>query len=148
MNATKVFLTIACYQNALKMNEEKQNESQQVFLHTQDFYSSITDSYGISHSYSDLNQPVMQAGLVHNGKDERLNHVLNELHLGQRIHDELKRQGRTVTWLAQRLCMERTSLYYVFRQSSINTELLLQISYYLNHDFFLDVSDLYKDAGL
>lgn len=130
------------------MNEQKQNELNQVFLQMQDFYSSITDGCGISHGCSELIQPVMQTGLMHKSKNERLNQIFNELHLGQRIHDELKRQGRTVTWLAQQLCMERTSLYYTFRQSSINTELLLRISCCLNHDFFQDVSELYKAFGL
>ena len=149
MNASKVCQkSIACYQNALKMNEQKQNESNQVFLHTQDFYSSITDGCGISHGCSDLNHPVKQTGLMQKSKEERLNHVLSELRLGQRIHEELKRQGRTVTWLAQQLCMERTSLYYTFRQSSINTELLMRISCCLEHNFFQDVSDVYEAYGL
>ncbi|MBQ0129867.1 MAG: XRE family transcriptional regulator [bacterium] len=68
--------------------------------------------------------------------------------MGARIRAELKRQGRTVSWLAKQLCMERTGLYYTFRQSSINTELLLRISCCLEHNFFKDVSDAYEAFGL
>ena len=66
------------------------------------------------------------------------------LRIGQRIHEELKQQGRTVAWLAKQLGMERTSLYYTFRQNSIDLELLLRISFFLNHNFLQDISDSLK----
>ena len=74
--------------------------------------------------------------------------AIKELRIGQRIHEELKQQGRTVTWLAQQLNMERTSLYYTFRQSSIDLELLLRISAFIGHNFLQDVADVYKKYGL
>lgn len=81
-------------------------------------------------------------------KGERLELAIADLQIGQRIQNELKRQGRTVTWLANQLGMERTSLYYTFRQSSINLELLMRISCFLEHNFLQDVVDVFKAYGL
>ena len=81
-------------------------------------------------------------------RNERLKLAMNDLRIGQRIHAELKQQGRTVTWLAQQLNMERTSLYYTFRQNSIDVELLLRISAFIGHNFMQDVADVYKTYGL
>ncbi|MBQ0119632.1 MAG: XRE family transcriptional regulator [Bacteroidales bacterium] len=64
------------------------------------------------------------------------------------MHEELKHQGRTVTWLAKQLGMERASLYYTFRQNSIDVEFLLRISCFLEHNFLQDVADVFKAYGL
>lgn len=96
-------------------------------------------------------QPVIQqpmASLSKNDKKKKVKSVLEELQLGRRIQMELKEQGRSVTWLAEQLCMERTSLYYIFRQKSIDLELLLRISVCLDYNFLQDVVDKYKDCGL
>ena len=77
-------------------------------------------------------------------KTKELKLAIAGLHIGQRIHEELKQQGRTVTWLAKQLCMERTSLYYTFRQNSIDLELLLRISFLLGHNFLQDAADVMK----
>ena len=103
---------------------------------------------GAFYSHPDITHTVEVPPVTQKDRSERLEQAINDLRIGQRIHDELKRQGRTVTWLAQQLCMERTSLYYTFRQSSINTELLMRISCCLEHNFFQDVSDVYEAYGL
>ena len=82
------------------------------------------------------------------GRNERLKLAIKELSIGSRIREELRIQGRTVSWLARQLCMERTSLYYTFRQNSIDTEMLLRISFFLNHNFLQDISDVYRKYGL
>lgn len=58
------------------------------------------------------------------------------IHIGQLIKLELARQERTPTWLAKKINCERTNVYYIFSQPSINTDLLLRISVALNHNFF------------
>ena len=93
------------------------------------------------------NVPMFRSDIPLDKKD-RLRLAVNELQIGNRIHEELKRQGRTVSWLAKQLCMERTSLYYTFRQNSIDMELLLRISFHLEHNFLQDVLDVYKAYGL
>ena len=45
-------------------------------------------------------------------RNERLKLAIKELSIGRRIREELRIQGRTVSWLARQLNMERTSLYH------------------------------------
>ncbi len=56
------------------------------------------------------------------------------------IEDELRRQDKTVSWLARSICHERSSIYKIFSRRSVDVYLLLKISVLLNHDFFLDIS--------
>lgn len=56
------------------------------------------------------------------------------------IEDELRRQDKTVSWLARSICHERSSIYKIFSRKSVDVYLLLKISVLLNHDFFLDIS--------
>lgn len=58
------------------------------------------------------------------------------LHIGSKIREEMLRQERTPAWLARKINCERTNIYYIFSQQSINTDLLLRISRTLNYDFF------------
>lgn len=60
------------------------------------------------------------------------------IHIGQAIEEELRRQGRSVTWFAARLYCDRTNVYKIFRKRSIDTETLYRISMILGHDFFRD----------
>ena len=97
---------------------------------------------------ADNQSGVANVSILGLSRTERLELAMNDLRIGQRIHAELKQQGRTVTWLAQQLNMERTSLYYTFRQNSIDLQLLLRISAFTNHNFLQDVADVYKTYGL
>ncbi len=65
-------------------------------------------------------------------------------HIGKLIKEELERQERTPTWLARKINCERPNVYYIFRQQSINTDLLMQISRALNFDFFSMFSEEYN----
>ena len=91
------------------------------------------------------NQKVELAG---NNDAEKLEKMIQELHVAQMIRDELADQGRTVVWLAKKLGVGRTNLYYLFSNGSISVELLLRISFYLEHNFLQDVADMYKAYGL
>ena len=125
-----------------------QTETKQKSPNLRGFYSSVSDGFGIFQSHPDVVQPVVNPNVMQLGRTERMNLAMNDLRIGQRIHAELKRQGRTVSWLARQLCMERTSLYYTFRQNSIDMELLMRISAYIGHNFLQDVADIYKKYGL
>ena len=149
MNASKVCQkSIACYQNALKMNEQKQNVANQELPFRQEVGSAITEAYDLIRRHPELVHSLLNSDVVPLSEKDRLRKAVDEMRIGQRIHDELKRQGRTVTWLAQQLNMERTSLYYTFRQSSIDLELLLRISAFLEHNFLQDVAEAYISCGL
>lgn len=98
--------------------------------------------------HPDIAHFVVDDKVLRLGSDERLKMALKGICIGERIRNELKAQGRTVTWLANQLCLERTSLYYTFWQNSISIELLFRISSFLGHNFLQDVADVYKAFGL
>lgn len=58
------------------------------------------------------------------------------IHIGKMIEEEMNRQERTPAWLARKINCARPNVYYIFRQKSINTDLLLLISQALDYDFF------------
>lgn len=62
---------------------------------------------------------------------------LYNMHIGKMIEEELRRQERTVTWLAKHLCCERTNVYSIFKRESIDTILLFRISIILKKNFFM-----------
>lgn len=64
-----------------------------------------------------------------------------EFHIGNLIKAELQRQGRTITWLAGEVHCTRENLYKIFHHPWINTDMLLNISEALQHDFFKDCSE-------
>ena len=67
------------------------------------------------------------------------------VHIGQIIEEEFHRQGRSVSWFADKLCCDRTNVYNIFKRESIDTALLYKISRLLAHDFFsYYVDDLKK----
>ena len=63
------------------------------------------------------------------------------IHIGSLIEQELRRQERSVTWLAAELHCDRTNVYKVFKRKSIDTRLLMDISVILQHNFFLDYAE-------
>ena len=69
----------------------------------------------------------------------------NELHIGNLIKSELVKQGISITWLSLQVNCTRENLYNVFRRPWIYTDLLFEISNALNHDFFKDCSEFYKN---
>lgn len=60
------------------------------------------------------------------------------IHIGHIIREELLTQGRTVTWLAQQLKLQRRACYRIFDSYSIDTQLLFRISQLLGRNFFAD----------
>lgn len=65
------------------------------------------------------------------------------IHIGEIIEAEMKRQERTPAWLARKINCERTNIYYIFKQKSINTDVLLKISKALNCNFFIYYNNEY-----
>lgn len=64
----------------------------------------------------------------------------DSFHIGKLIKAELRRQGRSITWLAEEVHCTRENLYKIFRRSWISTDMLFKISIVLKHDFFKDCS--------
>ena len=61
---------------------------------------------------------------------------INALVIGERIKQELKKQGKTSVWLAEQLGCHRTNIYKVYERATIDTGLLFHISKLLSFDFF------------
>ena len=130
------------------MNEQKQNVANLELPLRQEVGSGITEVYDLIRRHPELVYSLLKSEDVPLSEKDRLRKAVEEMRIGQRIHNELKRQGRTVTWLAQQLDMERPSLYYTFRQNSIDMELLMRISFVLNHNFLFDVAGVYSAYSL
>lgn len=64
------------------------------------------------------------------------------IHIGAAIRDELRRQGHTNAWLAERIGITPRALQKVFNKPSIDTEQLAAICLALGVDLFR----LYSDA--
>ena len=71
--------------------------------------------------------------------------MTNEPHIGHLIKLELRKQGRTITWLAKQLECSRQNTYKILNRPWIYTDLLLKISIILDYDFFKCFSD-YRNA--
>lgn len=67
--------------------------------------------------------------------------IVMNIHTGDMIKAELKRQRRSITWLAEQLCCSRTNVYKIIHKSNLDIELLWRISNALQHDFFKQISD-------
>lgn len=63
------------------------------------------------------------------------------VHIGKIIEEEMRRQERSPSWLARKINCERPNVYYIFKQESINTDLLLRISRALKCNFFIYYSE-------
>jgi len=68
-----------------------------------------------------------------------------EIHIGKLIHDKLKEDGRSVSWLAKKIHCKRDNIYKIFDRTSVDTALLLRISFVLKTDFFAYMSELYHN---
>lgn len=62
--------------------------------------------------------------------------MADNINIGQEIHQELQRQGRTIAWLSRQLGTSRMACYRIFDCYSIDTQLLRRISLLLERDFF------------
>lgn len=67
------------------------------------------------------------------------------LHVGQmveRVFRDLEHEKPkcTVTWFAGQLNCDRRNIYDIFKRSTIDTQLLVQISLVLDHNFYDDIA--------
>lgn len=64
------------------------------------------------------------------------------IHIGSIIRDELRRQGKTNGWLAERINVNPRTVNKIFLKSDIDTHQLLQISRVLGVDLFKNYSEM------
>lgn len=65
--------------------------------------------------------------------------------IGHIIEEQVRKQGRSVSWLAKQLSCHRTNIYDIFRRSNIDIVLLHRLSVLLDYDFFKELSDEVRD---
>ena len=64
-----------------------------------------------------------------------------QIHIGNLIRDELRRQGLTNQWLADQLGIDRRTLQRLYNKPSIDTQQLFRISKILEVDLFKHYSE-------
>lgn len=64
--------------------------------------------------------------------------VMKDVHIGEMIHQELVKQGRTVNWFAKGIYCEKSNVYKMFKRKSIDLDQLIKVSQVLNHNFLRD----------
>ena len=60
----------------------------------------------------------------------------NQIHIGQLIQEQLKKDQRSVGWLSRQIPCTRNHVYKLFKRSSLDAELLLHISIVMQFNFF------------
>ena len=68
------------------------------------------------------------------------------MHIGNKIYEVVKRQGKTTVWLAKELSCDRTNVYRIYEKSSIDLSLLMRISNILKFNFFELLSEEYDNT--
>ena len=59
-----------------------------------------------------------------------------DIHIGHLIEAQLKRDERSVSWLARQIPCTRNHVYKIFRKPSLDCALLLRISKAMQFNFF------------
>lgn len=62
------------------------------------------------------------------------------MHIGSKIENVFRSQGRSPIWLAQKLNTVHVNVYDIFKRPSVDTALLMKISALLEYDFFEELS--------
>ena len=70
---------------------------------------------------------------------------MKNIHIGELIRDELRRQQKTNTWLAGQIGVTPRTINKIFLKEVIDTAQLTHISKALNHDFFKYFSETLID---
>ena len=65
-----------------------------------------------------------------------MNHSSSNLHIGQLIQDQLKKDQRSVGWLSRQIPCTRNHVYKLFKKPSLDADLLLRISTVMQFNFF------------
>lgn len=68
------------------------------------------------------------------------------MHIGKRLQEVLEEKGLTVGWLADQLPCERSNVYNMFHRHNIGVGLVMRLSRLLNHDFFIELSEEYRNG--
>lgn len=71
----------------------------------------------------------------------------SKIHIGQLVREQVRQQGRHITWFAVQMGCSRNNVYNIFQSEGIDTEQLMRISQILNYNFFAAYQQAYKADG-
>lgn len=60
----------------------------------------------------------------------------SNIHIGHLILEQLRKDKRSVGWLAREIHCTRNNVYKIFNKSSLDADLILRISKSMNFNFF------------
>ena len=70
-----------------------------------------------------------------------------DIHIGKKIQERMKEEGRSVSWLAKKLNCNRSNIYKIYERANMDIILLSRISRILNYDFFNNIAVDKQDAN-
>ena len=70
---------------------------------------------------------------------------MNEIHFGNMILNELRKQRYSVAWFAKEMGSDRSNMYKLLERQHLNTDFVLRASRLLNYDFFGEASKFFLE---
>lgn len=70
----------------------------------------------------------------------------DEIHIGALVKEKLKEHDLTASWLARQVHCDCSNFSKSLRKPSMDTALLMRISYALNFDFFVYLSEHFQEG--
>ena len=64
---------------------------------------------------------------------------MKDIHIGPIIKQKVEENSMTIKEFAEKINCERSTVYHIFKQKSIDIERLIKISEVLNYDFIFEV---------
>ncbi len=71
---------------------------------------------------------------------------MNDIHFGNMILGELRKQRYSVAWFAKEMGSDRSNMYKLLERQHLNSEFILRAGKLLNHDFFGDASKIFVES--
>ena len=65
-----------------------------------------------------------------------MENTTTNLHIGQLIQEQLRKDQRSVGWLARQIPCSRNHVYKIFKKPSLDSVLILRISKVMHFNFF------------
>ena len=69
-------------------------------------------------------------------KKQIMENTTTNLHIGQLIQEQLRKDQRSVGWLARQIPCSRNHVYKIFKKPSLDSALILRISKVMHFNFF------------
>ena len=71
---------------------------------------------------------------------------MSEIHFGQMIYMELRKQRYSVAWFAKEMGSDRSNMYKLLERQHLNSEFILRAGKLLGRDFFGEASQIFCES--